>query len=195
MFPDSSFAHAAEQRLAHLAGVEQTRQFREQTVFKVPTGERDIGLRAAAKPALDSGRAEADAQAARSVRQLEQHPNDTDTRERLALLYAEQFQRVDLAADQLEQLTTFPNETPGHIAHWLDLLATVHVRYGRNLEAAEAALRRITERYPNTALASRAIARLATLHTELRAGEAAVFKQLGVYEKDLGLKAGAKQKI
>jgi tetratricopeptide (TPR) repeat protein len=194
MFPDTSFAHAAEQRLAHLAGVEQARQFREQAVFKVPAGERDIGLRPAAKPGPDSARAEADAQAAEYVRQLEQHPNDTDTRERLALLYAEQFQRADLAADQLEQLTTFPNESPAHIARWLDLLATVHVRYGRNLEAAQAALRQIIERYPGTALASRADSRLATLHTELRSGEAAVFKRMGVYEKDLGLKAGLKQK-
>jgi outer membrane protein assembly factor BamD (BamD/ComL family) len=191
MFPNSSFAHAAEQRLAHLAGVEKTRQFREQTVFKVPAGERDIGLRPAAKPAQDSMRAEADARAAEYVRQLEEHPNDTETRERLALLYAEQFQRVDLAADQLEQLTTFPNETPAHIARWLDLLATVHVRYGRNLEAAEGALRRIMERFPNTALASRAEGRLTMLPIELKAGQATVFKPLGVYEKDLGLKAGS----
>ena len=177
-----------------MAGVEQTRQFREETVFKVPARERDIGLRPAAKPGPDPMRAEADARAAEYVGQLERHPNDTDTRERLAMLYAEQFQRADLAADQLEQLTTLPNEIPAHIARWLDLLATVHIHYGRNLEAAQEALRRIMERYPNTALASRANSRLATLHTELRAGEAAVFKQMGVYEKDLGLKAGSKQK-
>jgi tetratricopeptide (TPR) repeat protein len=194
MFPDSSFAHAAEQRLAHLDGAAQTRQFREQTVFKVPEGERDLGLRPASKPREDSARAEADARAAEYVRQLELHPNDTETREKLALLYAEQFQRVDLAADQLEQLTTFPNETPAHIARWLDLLATVHVHYGRNIEAAEEALRRIMERFPDTALASRANARLATLPVELRGGEAVATKPLGVYEKGLGLKAGSKQK-
>jgi hypothetical protein len=190
MFPDTSFAHAAQQRLAHLAGAGQTRQFHEQTVFKVPSAERDIGLRPGPQPEQDSAEADAMILAAEHVRQLELHPNDTETREKLALLYAERLQRVDLAADQLEQLITFPNETPAHIARWLDLLATVHVLHGRNLEAAENALRRVIERFPNTALASQANARLATLPTELRAGETAIFKQMGVYEKGLGLKPG-----
>jgi len=189
-FPETSFAHAARQRLAHLAGNAQARQFREETVFKVPTGERDIGLRQGPQPEHEFTEAEAIALADEHVRQLELHPNDTETREKLALLYAERLQRPDLAADQLEQLTTFPNETPAHIARWLDLLATVHVLYGRNLEAAENALRRVIERFPNTALASQANSRLATLRTELRAGETAVFKQMGVYEKALGLKSG-----
>ena len=192
MFPDTSFAHSALQRLAHLDETGQTRQFHEQTVFKVPVGERNIGLRQAPKLEQDPAQAEAEALAlaAGHVRQLELHPNDTETREKLALLYASQLHRVDLAAGQLEQLTTFPNETPAHIARWLELLATVHVLYGRNLEAAENALHRVIERFPNTALASQAHARLATLQTELRAGETAVFKQIGVYEKNLGLKAG-----
>ena len=191
-FPDSSFSHAAIQRLAHVDGADQARQFHEETVFKVPAGERNIGLRQGPKPEEESPEAQAIVQAAEHVRQLQRHPNDTETREKLALLYAEKLQRVDLAAGQLEQLTTFPNESPAHIARWLDLLATVYVRYGRNVEAAEDALRRIIGRFPNTALANQANTRLATLQTELRAGETAVFKQMGVYEKGLGLKAKAK---
>jgi hypothetical protein len=36
MFPDSSFSHAAEQRIAHLDGVNQTREFRENSRLQSP---------------------------------------------------------------------------------------------------------------------------------------------------------------
>jgi outer membrane protein assembly factor BamD (BamD/ComL family) len=74
----------------------------------------------------------------------------------------------------------------------LDLLATLHIRHGHDIEAADNALRRIIERFPKTALANCALARLATLQGELQAAATtAAAKRLGSYEKDLGLKSGA----
>jgi tetratricopeptide (TPR) repeat protein len=191
MFPDSSFSHAAEQRIAHLDGVNKTREFHEKAVFKVPSRERGLGLRETVVP-TESPEVDADALAAEYVQQLEKYPTDTDTREKLARLYAEQFERLDLAVNQLEQLAALPHETPQHIAHWLDLLATLHIRHGHDIEAADNALRRILERFPKTALANCALARLATLQGELQAAATtAAAKRLGSYEKDLGLKSGA----
>jgi outer membrane protein assembly factor BamD (BamD/ComL family) len=190
MFPGSSFSHTAEQRIAHLEGVTQTRHLRENAVFKVPLGEGGLGLRKTAGQA-ESPAVAAEAMAAEYVAQLEKYPNDTDTREKLALLYAEGFERLDLAVSQLEQLAAQPNETPQHIAHWLGLLATVQIRHGHDMEAAEDALRRIIDRFPKSAIATRAVARLATLQAELKAATTiTAAKTLGVYEKDVGLKSG-----
>jgi tetratricopeptide (TPR) repeat protein len=192
MFPDSSFSHTAKQRLAHLDGVSQAREFREKAVFKVPSRERGLGLRDTARPPAESPEIEADTLAAEYVRQLEKYPTDTETREKLARLYAEEFQRLDLAVSQIEQLAALPNETPQHIAHWLELLATLHIRHGHDMEAAENALRRIIDRFPKSAVATRAMTRLATLQAELKAAATpTAAKALGVYEKNLGLKSGS----
>jgi tetratricopeptide (TPR) repeat protein len=191
LFPDSSLSHAAEQRIAHLDDVNKTREFHEKAVFKVPSRERGLGLRETVVP-TESPEVEADDLAAEYVQQLEKYPTDTDTREKLARLYAEQFDRLDLAVNQLEQLASLPHETPQHIAHWLDLLATVHIRHGHDIEAADNAVRRIIDRFPKTALANRAVARLATLQGELQAATAITAgKRLGSYEKDMGLKSGS----
>jgi tetratricopeptide (TPR) repeat protein len=191
MFPNSSFSHTAEQRIAHLEGVSQAREFREHAVFKVPSGERGLGLR---KPVRlpESPEVEADALAAQYVRQLEKYPADTETREKLAVLYAEGFGRLDLAFSQLEQLVALPNETPLHIARWLELMASLHIRHGHDMAAAESTLRRIIDRFPKTAAATQAFARLATLQAELKAAATTTAsKALGLYEKDLGLKSGS----
>jgi outer membrane protein assembly factor BamD (BamD/ComL family) len=191
MFPDSPYSHNAEQRLARLDGVTQTREFREHAVFKVPSGERDIGLRKTVLQ-MEAPQATADALAAEYVGQLEKHPNDTETRQKLALLYAEQFDRLDLAVSQLEQLAALPNAAPRDIAQWLNLLATLHIRHGNDMASAENALRRVIDRFPKSADASKAVARLAALEGELKAAAATTTaKALGVYEKDLGLKSGS----
>ena len=75
-----------------------------------------------------------------NLSQLESHPADTITREKLAVLYAEHFQRLDLAVDQLEQLIALPDETPKHVARWLNLLATLQINVGRDENAARNAL-------------------------------------------------------
>ncbi len=191
MFPDSSYSHTAEQRLAHLEGVTETREFREKAVFKVPSGPRDFGLREGALQA-PSAQPSVDTLAAEYVRQLEKHPNDAETRQKLALLYAEEFDRLDLAINQMEQLVALPNATPHDITEWLNQMATLHIRHGNDSVAAENALRRIIDRFPKSAAATRAEARLAALPGELKGAAAtAAAKALGVYEKDLGLKAGS----
>jgi len=190
MFPDTPYSHNAQQRLAHLDGVTQTREFRENAVFKVPSGQRDLGLRQAALQ-VEPPLATADALAAEYVGQLEKYPNDTETRQKLAVLYAEQFDRLDLAVSQLEQLAALPNAAPRDMAHWLNLLATLHIRHGNDVAAAENALHRVIDRFPKSADASKAVARLAALQGELKAAATTTAaKALGVYETDLGLKSG-----
>jgi tetratricopeptide (TPR) repeat protein len=188
LFPDSPMSLAAQQRIAHLEGVSQAREFREHAVFKIPVRERGLGLRQAVRRE-ESPEDESAALAAEHVRQLQKHPNDTETREKLALLYAEELGRLDLAVSQLEQLAVLPTATPKQTAHWLELLATLHIREGNDIAAAENALRRIVDRFPKMAVASQAVVRLASLQGELKAAATVTAsKALGVYEKDVGLK-------
>jgi hypothetical protein len=89
-------------------------------------------------------------------------------------------------------LAALPNATPHDIAQWLNLLATLHIRHGNDMVAAENALRRIIDRFPKSAVATRAMTRLATLQAELKAAATpTAAKALGVYEKNLGLKSGS----
>jgi outer membrane protein assembly factor BamD (BamD/ComL family) len=185
LFPNSQIAHAAEQRLAHLDGVVATREVREKATYQLPS------QRAAPAAAAPPSEPDAHAAADELVKQLEKYPNDTAAREKLAVLYAERFQRLDLAAAQIEQLVSHPNETPKHVAQWFNLLATMHIKHGHDLKSAEQALQRIRERFPNSAMANIALARLSTLHGELKAGDSTTTKHLGDYEKDLGLKRSA----
>jgi tetratricopeptide (TPR) repeat protein len=183
--PNTPLAHRAAQRLAHLPTVEHLQALRAGTALDLPAGEKYIGLRKAYTEPAAVG--DHNTVAEGYVKQLEQHPADTDTREKLALLYAEHFQRLDLAVDQLEQLIQCPNESPKHIARWLNLLADLHIR-GNDVPAAETALLRIQEMFPNTGLAEPTRERLAALQRETKAGQKTTLKTLGRYEKNIGLK-------
>lgn len=189
-FPETPLAHAALQRIAHLAAAEDTRRQRAAVHYTVPTGERDIGLRTGVKPAFQPPQPGNEIE--QLVDQLRRHPADVESRERLAVLYAEEAGRVDLAVDQLEQLISLRAETPKRVAHWLNLLATVQARYGNDLAAAEAALRRIIERFPKSAMAETAFARLSSIGLEAKANAQTAAKSIGAYEKGIGLKGSAR---
>lgn len=188
IFPGTQLAHAAEQRIAHMGQVDETRRVRHESKFVVKAAPRHIGLHQAPAPAAPAPAAEPLARAEELVKHLEAHPSDTEARERLAVLYAEEFQRADLARDQLEQLIALPSESPKHVAHWLNLLATIQIKQAQDLPGAEATVRRIAQLYPGGALAAVAASRLATLQAELKAGQKTAAKTLGNYEKNVGLK-------
>ncbi len=179
-FPDSPQAHTAAQRIASLTAVPVTK------TYTVKRHEGHLGLTSA--PAAVEEPARSSETAAALVEQLQAHPWDTTAREKLAVIYADEFKRMDLAADQLEQLIAIPVETPKNIARWLNLLATLHIRVANDRRAAEDSLRRIIDRLPKTALADVAQQRLAYLDAELRSKEASSPTKLGTYERNLGLK-------
>src|ERR1019366_5810291 len=127
-------------------------------------------------------------QAADYVKQLEVHPLDTEAREKLAVIYADHFQRLDMAADQLNELIASPNQPAKRVAHWLNLLADLQLQHGANYETVRTTLQRITDLFPNTGAASMAATRLAHLRLELKGKEKSHAVKLGSYEEDVGLK-------
>jgi hypothetical protein len=185
--PGTPLAHRAAQRLAHLPTLEHLLGSTTAATLDLRPGEKNVGLRKDyAGPVLPTVDPEILAESL--VKQLEKHPADTAAREKLAVLYAEHFHRLDLAVEQLEQLINFPNESPRHVAQWLNLLADLHIRIGHDEAAAEAALRRILEQFSTPALVEPTKARLAALRGELKAGQKPPLKVLGQYEKNIGLK-------
>jgi len=125
------------------------------------------------------------------VKHLEQHPQDTEAREKLAVIYADHYKRLDLAADQLEQMITQPNQPHRLVVHWLNLLADLQIRSGSDYETVKQTLERIVELGPELAAAGIARNRLSILKLEMKGKKEKEPVKMGVYEQNIGLKHGA----
>jgi len=126
--------------------------------------------------------------AADYVKHLEQHPLDTETREKLAVLYALHFGRLALATGELEQMIAEPNHPAKRIVHWLNVLADLQIRCAADYETVKQTLQRIIDRFPDIAAADLARSRIAILKLELKANDKSESVKLGTYEQNIGLK-------
>jgi hypothetical protein len=129
------------------------------------------------------------------VKHLEQHPLDTEVREKLAIIYAEHYQRLDLTTFELEQLIEQPNQPTKHVAHWLNLLADLQIRLGADYETVRRTLGKIIERFPDLPVAEVARTRLGRLKFELKGQKETPGVKLGVYEQNIGLKRGSPRQL
>jgi tetratricopeptide (TPR) repeat protein len=194
-FPETALALQAAQRLAHLGGTEKILlAARDRQAVFVPEGVNNIGL-------LDSSEflrpVEADPAklAADLVKHLEQYPADTEARERLAIIYARHYKRIDLATLELLQLINEPNQPAKRVAQWLNLLADLQVHGGADYETVRETLRKIVERFPDLPVANLAQSRLGRLKFEIKGQKETPGKQLGVYEQNIGLKYGSPRQL
>ena len=191
LLPDTEFALTAAQRIAHLGSSEMMLPATERHKFTVEEGVRHFGLLKEAqqiKPVeKDPGEL-----AVEYVKHLEKHPLDTDARERLAVLYTDHYHRLDLAADQLEQMISQPNRSVKMIAHWLNLLADLHLRSGSDYETIRQTLQRIIDLDPKHSAAETARKRIDLLKLELKGKQQNQSVKMGSYEQNLGLKQGVR---
>jgi tetratricopeptide (TPR) repeat protein len=125
------------------------------------------------------------------VKHLESHPLDTEAREQLAIIYLDHYGRLDLAADQLEQMIQQPHQPGRLVARWLNLLADLQLRGGSDYETIRQTLQRIVDLDPKLAAAETARHRIDRLKLELKAKETSQTVQLGTYEQNIGLKRGS----
>lgn len=189
LLPDTEQAQLALQRIAHLASPEVLAQRIEPRRIQLPRGPADLGLR---DTPLDIKPPEEDpaTTAANYVRHLEEYPFDSEAREKLALIYARHYQRLDLASDQLEQLIGSPNQPAKSVVHWLNLLADLQIDMAADADLARQTLERIAELYSGSAFAASASNRIAHLKLELRPKQQSQVVKLGSYEENIGLKGG-----
>jgi len=187
-FPDSQFSQMASQRIAHLGSVDSLLATHERPAMPLKhfdpyrTLEKESGESAELLAQDAAMRAEV------CIKQLEKYPLDTEAREKLAMIYANEQQRLDLAADQIEQLISQPNQRPRQVARWLNLLAELQIKIGNDVPAADKTVRRIRDLFPGTAAAEQATIRLEYLRLEAKRNERTQDVKLGSYEKDMGLK-------
>jgi hypothetical protein len=189
-FPDTGLAVMAAQRVAHLSGAEtMLRAAHDRQPLAVPEGVKNLGLQKAAAP-LAPREADPAQLAATYLKHLEQYPLDTEIREELAVLYADHYQRLDLATRELEQLTAQPHQPMKRVVHWLNLLADLQIRHGAGYDTVRGTLEKIRERFPDTAPAELAHKRIDVLQRELKGRRETSSVKLGVYEQNVGLKYG-----
>jgi len=186
LFPESEFALGAAHRIAHLGGAEMLLPPGERRKFIVAEGVQNVGLLPNSEY-LKPAEADPEQLAAGYVKHLEQHPLDTEAREKLAIIYTDHYGRLDLATDQLEQLIQEPNQPARLVVHWLNLLADLQIRSGTDCETIRETLQRIIDRDPNVAAAEMARHRLALLKLELKAKAKSQAVKLGSYEQNIGL--------
>ncbi len=188
-YPGTELALAARERIAHLEGTGKNLLAAQgrQPVF-VPEGVKNVGLLKSSAHLVPAEASPAE-RATAFVQQLKEHPDDTETREKLAILYATHYQRLDLATSELEQMIEEPNHPPKRVAHWLNLLADLQIHSGADYDAARATLEKIIERFPDFAVAEVARTRLAHLKLEFKGLQKTPEKTLGVYEQNIGLKS------
>ncbi len=193
-FPDTEIALRAEQRLAHLGETEKIILGQhDRQAMELPAGVNNIGLLDSTE-FLRPKEIEPGKLAGAYVKHLEQHPHDTEVREKLATIYARDFQRLDLATMELEQLINEPKHKPKQSAHWLNLLANFQVELGADVAAVTETLGQIVERFPDSPMAEVAQRRLARINLEFKGRQAATGVKLGEYEQNIGLKYGAPKK-
>lgn len=191
--PDTEFARLAGQRLAHLAGARETMEKRSHLDgIIVPAGIENPGLRDS--PAVQPAEESSEATARGYLIHLQQHPRDIEVREKLALVYARDFKRLDLATLELEQLIGQDGCSARQISGWLNLLATLQIESGESLEMPRATLEKIPERFPDTSFAETARRRMELLNNEIRGRKENATIKLGTYEQNIGLKYGRGQR-
>ncbi len=193
-FPESEVAMIAAQRIATLANTEHMSNVQDRKKFAVTEGVANIGL---IEPSFYQAPAGPDQkqEAAELVKHLQEHPLDGEAREKLALIYADHYQRMDLAVDQFEQLITCPNQPQKRVVGWINRLADLQIRHGEKYETVRATLQRILDLYPGAPPAEVAANRITLLKLELKGKEKVSDVKMGTYEQDVGLKLGGKSSL
>jgi hypothetical protein len=190
-FPDTNLSAQAAQRIAHLGETKKILSAANdrQAVF-VPEGVKNIGLLDSTE-FLQPQETDPKKLAADYVAHLAQHPQDTEVREKLAVIYARDYQRLDLATLELAQLINEPKQPPKRVAHWLNLLANLQIQNGADYEMVRETLQKIVDLFPDLPAGEIAQSRLGRLKLEFKGKEETPGKKLGVYEQNLGLKYGS----
>ena len=168
-FPGAELAAAAALRIAHLEGAGKIfLKARDRRPMPVPEGVKSAGLRDSIADLVPQETAP-ETLAAEYVAHLEQHPLDTEVREKLAVIYANHYKRLDLAAGELNQLAAMPEQPARRAVHWLNLLADLQIQNGADYETVRGTLSQIIERFPDLSAAEQARSRIDHLALELKA--------------------------
>jgi len=161
-FPDDVLAAKAAQRITHLPSRDELASRVAPKTFVLEHVEdyiRPGGGRASVGIAPEQT---AEERAEQLSARLRQFPQDTEAREQLALLYADEYGQLGWAADQLEHLIRLPHQPEREVIRWLELLASLQRRH-HDPAASARTYQRIIQMFPNHPGAERARGQLAMM--------------------------------
>ena len=182
--------YAASQRLAHLTPQSMVEEKAHGRTIEVTEGDKHLGLRSDGGTGLVAASVPEGPTARELVDHLELFPEDFEARYRLAGIYTDDFQRHDLAIDQLTQLANLQGQPQKNVQIAMNRLAEVQLEKLRDLDGASKTLRELAERYPGSAIAETALARVRYLALDARGQKPSQVFKLGTYEQNIGLKSG-----
>lgn len=193
-FPGTEISLHAEQRLGHLVETEKIlMDQKDRPRIVLQEGVHNLGLRdstAFLQPAeIEPGKL-----AAAHLKHLEAHPHDSEVREKLAVIYAKDYKRLDLATMELAVLINESRHSAKQIAGWLNLLANFQVELGADIGTVRDTLQKIVGRFPDLPLALVTQRRLGRLESEFKGRTETPEMKIGVYEQNIGLKYGGPKK-
>jgi hypothetical protein len=163
--PGTHFAEMARVRLRQIPRTrEDYEELKKPRPIRLPALREDFNQNAAEQKPID--RREATTEANRLTARLQDDPNDFLTRERLAVLLAEQLGHVKLGMEQLRliiKLTEAPVEAR---ARWLAHIANWELRFNKNASGFKAILAEIIRDFPMTSQAYSAQRQLQLMENE-----------------------------
>jgi hypothetical protein len=111
------------------------------------------------------------------VARLTSNPDDMAAREELAHLWAEDLDQIDMGVEQLQLLLGMGGATRAKAAEWLGLMASWHLKFPPNPEAARAVMERLVRQYAQSPQGLAAQRRLNVMNIEARMRQSADTRQ------------------
>jgi hypothetical protein len=147
--PGSHLARMAQLRIDHLpTTVEELREQQNAKPIPMPGHGAHDSEELAAGSSLGTSRASHIAN--ECVAALNENPNNTAAREKLARLLAEHLKQADAGIEQLMLLVNLPGQDRNKMAEWLGLVAGWEIKYRQDSEVARRIVERLAREFPQT---------------------------------------------
>jgi hypothetical protein len=151
--PGTHFAEMAQIRLRQIPRTrEDYVELKKPRPIRLPSLREHFDESAAGEKPV-ANKQEATSEANRLSARLQDDPNDFETRERLAILLAENLGHVKLAMEQLRLIIKIPDNPPEFRARWLGHIANWERRLNKNEQAFKSVLNEIIRDFPATSQA------------------------------------------
>lgn len=186
LLPNTAEEQIARQRIAHLASEEMLAEKGKPHRVALRHYEENIGLLGQVASVKPPGQDPPEL-AADYVKHLAGHPADNEVREKLAMIYADHYQRLDLVTREFEQLIAAPNQQSKHVVRWLSQLSDLQISLARDAKLARATLQRIVDLFPGSAAAETAIARMRMIERGIKRSDQPREVKMGKYQSSIGL--------
>lgn len=192
-FPESEAAQDAEQRIAQQSISTAAKARESVKSIQVTENNRDFGLEFGRNYVNENlKKPNEDLTTQELMDHLYEHPKNFSARRELIFRLAFEDDDPSEAMRWLQETLEIPLQSKKQRADWYHLLVDIQIRKLQNIVAARMTLKRLIDEDPDSAMATRARSRMATLQREIESLKSKSTIQLGSYDQDIGLKSRPK---